>query len=212
MLFKNTKVILSGFVLVLLLGGCATVPQASVDLSTELTRMIIHSKEAHLNLLDQYTAIRKAEVEKFINEEYIPSFTARYVAESNVLAYIQAAETDEQKGAEILEFSEAAFPVIDERRSLLMGAVDQIDNVIRTQIESHYQDMLNVNQALTAHLASAAEVVQTRQQLQQQLGLDISERLSLDRANEIMQKMLDLSIKAEDLPEMIDDFKEKIDR
>ena len=198
--------------LVLLLGGCASVPQASVDLSEELTRMIINSRKSHLNLLDEYTAIQKAEVERFMNDEFIPSFTGRFVSESGVLVNIMAADTDEQKGAEILEFSEAAFPIINQKRSQLIRVVDQIDQAIRREIEAHYQDMLNVNQALTAHLASAAEVVQARQQLQQQLGLDMSERLPLDRANEIMQKMLDLSIKAEDIPKVIDDFKEKAKR
>ena len=210
MLLKNIRIILSALILVVLFEGCASIPRASVGLSEELTQMIIHSRKSHLNLLDGYTTIRKAEVDRFMTEDFIPSFTARFVAESGVLANIESAATNERKGAEILEFSEAAFPIINEKRTLLMGAVDQIDQQIRSEIEAHYLDMLNVNQALTAHLASAAEVVQTRLQLQHQLGFDISEVRSLDRANELMNKMLDLSIKAEDLPQVINDFNEKL--
>lgn len=200
------------FLCLMLLTGCASVPKASVELSEELTGMIIKSKQSHLNLLDGYTSIRKAEVDKFMNEKYIPSFTANFVRESGVLGYIQAAQTDKEKGAEILEFSEAAFPIINEKRRVYMEAVNQMDLLLRREIEAHYQEMLNVNQALTAHLASAAEVVQTRQQLQQQLGVDTENILPLDRANQIMEKMLDLSTKAEDIPSLINNFKEKLKR
>lgn len=208
---KKLQITLSSLLLVLLSWGCVSVPQASVELSGELTRMIDHSRQTHLNLLDGYTAKHKAEIENFLTEKYVPSFTANFVAESGVLANIQSAETDEEKGAEILEFAEAAFPIIDEQRRIYMEVVNEMDQVIRREIEAHYQNMLNVNQALTAHLASAADVVQTRQHLQQQLGLNTENSLlSLNRINETMEKMLDIDTKAEDIPELLNEFKRKL--
>lgn len=196
----------------LFLTSCVTVPKASVELSSELTQMIVHARQSHLRLLDEYTALQKAKVDKFMEEEYIPSFTANFVRESGVLQNIQSASTDEKKGAEIIEFAQAAIPIIDERRSSMMKAVDEVDALIRRQVDAHYQEMLNVNQSLTAHLSSAAEVAETRQQLQRQLHVDVESLIPIDKVNQVMEKMLKAGAKAEDIPELINDFKDKVNK
>lgn len=198
--------------LVLLITSCVTVPKASVELSGELTRMIIHARQSHLRLLDQYSALQRAKVDKFMEEEYVPSFTANFVRESGVLANILSASTDEEKGAEIIEFAQAALPIIDERRNSMMGAVNEMDALIRSQVEAHYQEMLNVNQALTAHLGSAAEVIETRRQLQRQLNVDADSLVPIDKVNQVMEKMLRAGAKAEDIPGLLNEFKEKVNK
>ena len=194
----------------LLLTSCVSVPRATVTLSGELSQMIIHSRQSHLQLLDQYTALRKAEVDRFLEEEYVPAFTGRFVRESGVLYNIQAASTDEAKGAEILEFAEAALPVIYQKRAVMVQAVDEMDKLIRIRIEAHYQQMLQINQALTAHLGSAADVVQTREELQRQLRVDVDTLIPIDKMNKVMEKMLQAGAKAEDIPGLLEDFKEKL--
>jgi len=198
--------------MLLLVTGCLSVPKASVDLSGELTQMIIHSRQSHLMLLDEYTSTRKAAVDKFMEEEWIPSFTANFVRESNILGNIQKAQTDEQKGAEMIEFAQAALPLIAERRSTLMDAVDQLDKLIRTQVEAHYQQMLNVNQALTAHLASAAKVVESREQLQRQTNVNTDTLIPVDKMNEVLEKMIKAGAKAEEIPQLLNDFKDKLNK
>ncbi|MBB6609993.1 hypothetical protein H7F15_02995 [Pontibacter sp. Tf4] len=208
---KRKQVFLFSMALsMLLLTSCVSVPRATVTLSGELSQMIVHSRQSHLQLLDQYTAMRKAEVDRFLEEEYIPAFTGRFVRESGVLHNIQAANTDEAKGAEILEFAVAALPVIYQERAVMMQAVDEMDKLIRTSIEAHYQQMLQTNQALTAYLGSAADVVQTREELQRQLRVNVDTLIPLDKMNKVMEKMLQAGAKAEDIPVLLEDFKEKL--
>lgn len=196
----------------LLAPGCVSVPKAAVDLSGELSQLIIYARQSHLMLLDEYTSTRKAAVDQFMEEEWIPSFTANFVQESGILSNIQKAQTDEQKGAEMIEFAQAALPLIAERRAALMDAVAQMDGLIRTRIEAHYQEMLNVNQALTAHLASAAKVVQAREQLQNQLRVKPGNLLPIDKMNEALEKMLRAGTKAEQIPALLNDFKDKLNK
>ena len=192
------------------IGGCVTVPKASVELSSVLTGMINSSRQSHLRLLDEYTALRKAEVDRFLEKEWVPAFTSNFVQESGILDNIQAAPTNAEKGAEILEFAQAALPIIAERRKTMMDVVEEIDQIIRREIEAHYQEMINVNLAVTAHLRSAADVVQAREDLQKQLNIDVDEMVPLDQVNQTMEKLLSAGTKAEEIPGMLNEFKTKL--
>lgn len=195
-----------------MMSSCVTIPRQSVELSAELTQMIMRSRESHLQLLDAHTSIRRDQTEKFLNEQWIPSFTARFVTESNILENIQKAPSKEEKGAEILEFAQAALPIIEARRISMLNVVQGMDNVVRNRINSHYQEILNVNQALTAHLASAANVVEIRQQLQTKMDIQVEKLVPLDKMNEIMEKLLKGGMEAEQIPALLEEFKNKINR
>jgi len=199
------------FVLPLLfLSSCISIPRQSVELSAELTQMTIRSRQSHLELLDAYTMLRRDQAERFLEEEWIPTFTANFVQESNILNNIEDALTPEAKGAEILEFAQAALPRINERRNSLFGVINGMDLIVRNRIDSHYQEMLNVNNALTAHLESAAKVVEIRQQLQSKMNVNVEELVPLDKMNEIMEKLLKSGAQAEQIPSLLKEFKNKI--
>ncbi len=199
------------FVLPLLfLSSCISIPRQSVELSAELAQMTMRSRQSHLELLDAYTMLRRDQAEKFLEEEWIPSFTASFVQESNILNYIENAPTPEAKGAEILEFAQAAFPIINERRNSLFEVINGMNLIVRNRIDSHYQEMLNVNHALTAHLESAAKVVEIKQQLQNKMNVNVEELVPLDKMNEIMEKLLKSGTQAEQIPSLLKEFKNKI--
>jgi len=166
----------------LFLSSCISIPRESVELSAELAQMTMRSRKSHLELLDAYTMLRRDQAERFLEEEYIPSFTANFVQEANILNNIEDAPTPEAKGAEI----------------------------VRNRIDSHYQEMLNINHALTAHLESAAKVVEIRQQLQSKMNVNVEELIPLDKMNEIMEKLLKSGTQAEQIPSLLEEFKNKI--
>lgn len=195
---------------ILFFSSCASIPRQSVDLSMEMNRMVLSSRKAHLELLDSYTALRLEQAEQFLEEHWIPSFTARFVEESNVLNYIEKAETAEEKGAEMIQFAQAALPVISEKQNELFKVINEIDNIVRGRIDSHYQEIINVNQALTAHLSSAAKVVEIRQQFQKQANINIENLIPLDEMNETIEKLLKISIQGEKIPDLITEFKNKL--
>lgn len=194
----------------LFLSSCISIPRESVELSAELTQMTMRSRQSHLELLDAYTMLRRDQAERFLEEEWIPTFTANFVQEANILNNIEDAPTPEAKGAEILEFAQAALPIINERRNSMFEVINGMDLIVRNRIDSHYQEMLNVNNSLTAHLESAAKVVEIRQQLQSKLKVNVEELIPLDKMNEIMEKLLKSGTQAEQIPALLEEFKNKI--
>ena len=191
--------------------ACVSVPRESVLLSQELNAMIINSRKAHLELLEDNTELRLDQIEEFIQKEYTPDFIGNFVTTSGVLDSIQKAPTYAQKGMEILTFSQAAIPLIDERRTEMKEVVFGMDRIIRKNIDSHYQEMLNVNLALTAHLASAAEVVEIRQELQQRLNIS-QDLIPVDKINKTMEDLLDAGGKAEKLPGLLEKFRQSLNK
>ena len=49
-----------------LVGGCATIPKESVELSSELTRMIRVAEASHLALVEDYVAEKKHRADDFL--------------------------------------------------------------------------------------------------------------------------------------------------
>lgn len=189
--------------------GCVSVPKESVSLSHELNAMIINSRKAHMELLDDNTALRIKQIDDFIQNEYTPDFIGNLVKTSGILDSIQRAPTYELKGIEILTFSQAAIPLIDERRTEMIKVVQGMDRIIRQNIEDHYLEMLNVNQSLTAHLSSAAEVVEIRQELQQKLNIP-QDLVPMDKINKTMEDLIEAGGKAEKIPALLEDFKNSL--
>lgn len=202
------KVLLLGFTL-FLVGSCASVPKESVALSRELESMINSSRRAHIEMLEYNTQLQLDKVDNFLNEKWIPDFTSSFVKESGILDNIENAPTNEKKGAEILEFAQAALPIIEERRSEMTSVIFQMNNLVKQKIEEHYREMLYVNQALTAHLSSAAEVNDIREQLRDRIN--IKENLvPVDKMNKILEDLIKSGAKAEKIPDLLQKFKESL--
>lgn len=191
--------------------SCVSIPKESVALSQELNAMIMSSRKAHLELLDDNTSLRIKQVEDFIQKEYTPDFIENFVETSGVLDSIQKAPTYKLKGMEILTFSQAAIPLIDERRTQMIEVVRGMDRIIRQNIDEHYREMLNVNQALTAHLASAAEVVEIRKELQQKLNIS-QDLIPMDKINQTMEDLIKAGGKAEKIPDLLENFRNSLNK
>ncbi|MBL0061628.1 MAG: hypothetical protein IPP40_09145 [bacterium] len=79
-----------------------------------------------------------------------------------------------------------------ERRFVLMGALDEAERIIEEPVLAHYDDMLAVNAALTAHLSAAADVTETHDQILAALSIDPKKLLPLDAVNEQLERIIGL--------------------
>lgn len=205
---EHLRFLFLGLIL-LILGSCASVPKESVELSRELESMINSSRKAHIELIDYNTQLQLDKVENFLKEKWIPDFTSSFVNDSGILENIENAPTIEKKGAEILEFAQAALPIIEERRSEMNAVVYQMNNLVKQKVEEHYREMLYVNQALTAHLSSAAEVTDIREQLRDRLNIQ-ENLVPVDKMNNILENLIKSGAKAEEIPHLLQKFKESL--
>ncbi len=195
-----------------ILAGCAHVPKESAQLSQELTGMINSAQAAHLNLIEGYVNERRTRVDDFMKDKWIPDFLGRFVKESDVLGQIEKAGTPSEKGKVMLQFAEAATKEIYARRASQMAALDGIERTMKDEVRAHYADMLTVNQAVTAHLMSAAKVGEARDELLKQLKISGKEVFPVDKINDILDRIVRYEGKLDELPKYVDEAKKLIKR
>jgi hypothetical protein len=185
--------------------GCASVPKESVALSDELTGMIRSAEAAHLALLDQYLAQRRDRATEFMEKVWIPTFMSNAVKDTKILDSLDARHGQEEQEALLREFTEDASVQIQKRRASLFDAVDEVGRTLRESITTHYSQMLAVSQALTAHLESAANVTEARDQMLAGFKVDLKKLVPLDEVNGVLEKVMTYDSKAEDIKKAVDE-------
>jgi hypothetical protein len=193
--------------LIVSLLGCARVPRESVLLSEELTGMIKSARTAHLEMLSAYMAQRRAQADSFMTQKWIPDFMDEYVRESSVLQDLDTAKMNSTKGQIMLSFSEAASDEILKRRIAIADALNEVEQTLRDAIESHYAEMLMVNQALTAHLLSTAKVTETREELLTKLHMKPEEIIPLDKLNPVLERIIRFEATVDKVSGLVDSAK-----
>ncbi|MBI4548534.1 MAG: hypothetical protein HY707_11165 [Ignavibacteriae bacterium] len=219
--FLQARCVALIFTALLLFAGCVRVPKESTILSQELTGMIRSAQAAHLALLDEYLGQRRERTKEFIERVWIPRFMTNAFKEVNILDSLAKrhdanllAEKDVQQAREkealIREFTEDAANVIEKRRAAMLSAVDEIGRMLQDSIVEHYELMLAVNQALTAHLQSAAEVTEVRDKLLSSLNINLQKLVPIDKINGVLEKILTYEGGVEDIKNIVNEAKEII--
>jgi putative heme iron utilization protein len=191
----------------LIIQSCATIPREAVQLSEELTSMIRSAEASHLALIDEYIAGRREQVNEFFEKTWIPTFMGFVLTRQRVVSDIEAANDLQKKQAVFKELLADASTEIKNQRDTFMTAIDRVDNELRNAVSAHYAQMLAVSQALTAHLASAAKVTETREELMAALKVDMKKILPLDKINNILDKALEYGKKGEEILGYADEVK-----
>jgi len=193
--------------LISLLSGCATVPKESVELSTELTKMIRSAEASHLALVEDYISEKKHRADDFLERVWIPTFISKGMKDTKILDSIAVEKDPVRKGGLLKEFNEDAAVVIAERRASIMSAIDAVGSSLREAVRDHYGEMLAVNQALTANLKSASDVTKTRDELFSALKIDPKALVPLDKINGVLEKILTHKDDADKLDKYIEEAK-----
>jgi len=201
------RIMLLTLVIIVIFPSCATVPKESAELSMELTRMIRSAQASHIALLDQYVRECKERSNEFLEKKWIPTFMENATKASRITEMVERERDAGKKAALISEFTIDASVEIEKRRASLIGSIDEIDNALRNAITSHYDDMLTVNQALTAHLASAAEVGEIRAKLLSSLNVNERDIIPFDKINGLLTRILEHQGNDEEFTAFVEEVK-----
>jgi len=161
--------------------------------------MIRSAKVAHLSLLNQYIIQRRERINEFMERVWTPKFMENALKDTKIIELINMAKDNKEKGELFKEFEEDANVQISKRRSALIDAVDDIRNTLQEAITNHYDQMLAVNQALTSHLQSAAEIGEIRDKLISALNVEPNKLLPMDKIDNVMNSVLTYQSKTEDI-------------
>jgi hypothetical protein len=190
-----------------LLTSCATIPAAAPQLSAELTGRIQETRLAHLQVVRMYTDERRKEVDRFIEDEWVPTFAKQLFQQPA----ISAAWDDVVRSNDPvrrLEFITALGPrlqtQINAKRIELMQPLDEVERLITRHLDDHYNQMLAMNATLTGLLEAGAEATAIQQNISRRL--DSENRLPdfLNTADRVVQRLLDTSTSVQDRKAQID--------
>ena len=157
-----------------MLTGCATIPSEAAELSSELGNRISALQNANLTLLNRYFDLKRAEVDRFIEETWVPEY-AMEVFKHPTIAKGWDTIVQENDPSERLKFIVWLGPKIqskiNSKRLEIISPIDSIEQQIEDQLRSAYAEVRAINNTLTAFLLSASRVAENRNRYLDMVGV-----------------------------------------
>lgn len=201
------KNIIAGLAIILILSGCASVPRESAELSADLGTMIRDARESHFALIDEYMRQRRARMDDFMEHKWIPTYMKNFMRESKFTEQYDTEKNPVERAAIAEEFQQQASKDIAQQRAAMADALADVEGLLRKRIADHYDHMLVVNEALTAHLLSAAKVTTARDEIMKKLKLPANELVPLQKLDSTLRKIEQFEGKADAIYQLVNEAK-----
>lgn len=158
----------------LIVGGCAAIPPEAPELSARLGGRIAALEAAHLRLLDVYFAEKKAKVDRFVEEVWVPVFAREFFDDPQIDGvWRQVVQSpDPQDRVKFITLAGSRLQAkINRKRLELIQPLEALEDEIRRRLKSDYDDSRAINHTLTAFLLSAAKVDENRRRYLDLVGI-----------------------------------------
>jgi hypothetical protein len=160
--------------LLIALTGCASIPPEAPELSSELGRRISAIEDSNIILLKRFFDQKRKEVDKFIENEWIPEFAEQFFSNTKIASAWNTIVSENNK-ADRLQFITMAGPKLQERinqkRLELIQPLDELERRIETEIRNEYSQAKAMNNSITSFLLSASKVAETRNRYLEMAGI-----------------------------------------
>ena len=167
-----------------LFAGCVTIPPEAPVLSSELGSRISKLQDANLALLKNYFDSRRADIDRFIDEEWVPATTSNILEDPRIQKILDGIDAENQ-AEDIAQMYSILYPAIQARinskRNAMIQGVDKIEGRIAEKLRNSYSEAKSINNTLTSFLLSASRVTENRNRYLEMIGVsseDISNRLT----------------------------------
>ena len=157
-----------------LLGGCATVPQETVELSYVMEENIAALKKSYITMVNTHFDLLENIRIDYLENEWIPKFVKEWVADGRLIdiASGKVIWSDErndfiqpERGMEMRElltsaafWANAAIDIIGEKREALISPLENQRKELLVMVEEGFERLLRGNMAITAHLNSIRKI------------------------------------------------------
>ncbi len=181
------------FVLILTgaaLAGCASVPPATVQLSTSVGNDMLAIKKSHEFYLNAYYARLTYEANRAIDDDYTPALISAAMRGKSGSILMEKLEAGKQGGAAandavvfMEEFLKQVKAHVDAQRSAVLGPIEKAHSAALANVGQAYTAVLQGNSTLTAYLESLVKLRQAQDELLAKAGLpnlqdDVAQKLS----------------------------------
>jgi hypothetical protein len=166
--FAGLIVILVAFTL----GGCASVPKESVELSKEVGRGIAESQRSYTGLLNTYFAAKKQQVDQWIENEYLPEYL------SNIQTGLK--KSGQPTALSVQQMRDVLRDVVMERDQKHLD-LENTRMLLLTKCNEHYTLLSQGNAGVTGMLQSMVNVREATSSAMQTIKTTSGGKVDLDQ-------------------------------
>lgn len=174
----SRKQVVAALLGVFLISSCASIPKESPGLSQEIGKRIAKMEEAHLNLVHKYFDLKRAEVDRIFEEEWIPAYAESFFSQDQVANYwdsLVSGDDSEERLDFLTRLGPRMLEEIRQKRAEFMEPLNELEAQIEDSLKNEYRKMLAANNSLTSFLANASEVDENRDRYLEMFGIEESE-------------------------------------
>ena len=179
--FRNLLLVLFTVVF----AGCATIPKQSYLLSEELGIKLNSLEDSHMELLHRFFSQKRAQVDDYITERWIPSFAQNLFGDPALAGQLKDLTESGSPGDMLNAFvfmGTALQTDINNKRTEMILPLDELENLLEQKISNEYNVTRSINNTLTSFLYSASKVDENRVRFMEMFGI------SQDKINEVIDK------------------------
>lgn len=156
------------------LTGCVSIPSEAPELSVELGKRISAIEDSHITLLKRFFDQKRKEVDKFIEDEWVPEFANQFFSNktiANAWDTIVREDDKKQRLLFLVKTGPGLQKKINEKRLELIQPLDDLQRRIETKIRAEYTQAIAMNNSITSFLLSASEVAENRNRFLETVGV-----------------------------------------
>jgi len=198
----------------IVISGCATIPPEAPSLSSELGKRISALEHANVTLLNRYFDQKRVEVDRFIQEVWLPQFANEFFQKpfiANAWNTIVSENNKQQRLKFLMRTGPNLQEAVNKKRIELIQPLDELERRIARNIKAEYEQARSINNSITSFLVSAAEVTENRGRYLEIAGV-ADDKLStlIDKTDSAVAGLLAAGHKADDKVDSANKFVIKI--
>ena len=199
---------------VITMSGCSIIPSEAPSLSSELGKRISSLESANLTLLNRYFDQKRVEVDRFIQEVWLPEFADEFFQKPfmvNAWNTMVSEDDKKQRLMFLMKTGPKLQEAINRKRIELIQPLDELERYIARNISAEYEQARGINNSITSFLLSAAEVTKNRDRYVEMVGVADDKLATLiDETDSAVSDLLVAGHRAESKADSANKFIKKI--
>jgi hypothetical protein len=165
--FTNMQAIAACVLIMSFLGGCASIPKESVELSYMLGQDLETLHQSYKSLIRSYFQCLRHEINNAIDRTFIPAYIGDYIKTGRLIEHAKADRAD------IVEaWVRIAVETIDKERTKRLEPIDKAENELLSAVDEAFDKAVIANATVTAHINSIRKADQVQEEILESLKLD----------------------------------------
>ncbi|MCP4353305.1 MAG: hypothetical protein GY795_48255 [Desulfobacterales bacterium] len=157
-----------------LMVGCAGIPAEVPELSIELGKRISDLQNSNINLLHRFFALKRTEVDRFIEQQWVPLFTKEFYSDPKIAGMwdsIVSEDNKEDRHILSVRIGPRLQRKINSKRLEMIRPLDDLEKHIEEKIKGKYDQVRAINESITNFLVSASNLSERRRRYLEATGI-----------------------------------------